>query len=166
MSIVTTHDSRTHIGTELHFFPQLSFVLFLLLYSYPALEQWKALVSLISESERVLLHGPSSSTNSSRAPQAGSKTNMNNRPGSNRGDASQMKEGNFGALFIRTFYEQLNYVPEDFFENELSKDSFLKPVVSSLFSAGTCGYDFRTSSFKGCICSPSLLTCYRCRVVL
>jgi hypothetical protein len=32
-------------------------------------------------------------------------------------------------------YEQLNLSPGDFFENELSKDNFLRPAISSLFMA-------------------------------
>jgi A1 cistron-splicing factor AAR2 len=37
---------------------QLSFMLFMLIFSFPALQQWKALVNLICKSERVLLSQP------------------------------------------------------------------------------------------------------------
>lgn len=37
---------------------QLSFMLFMLIFSYPALQQWKALVNLICRSERVLVAQP------------------------------------------------------------------------------------------------------------
>ena len=39
----------------------------------------------------------------------------------------------FTACFIKSFYAQLSFCPPDFFENELSKDNFLRPVISSLF---------------------------------
>jgi A1 cistron-splicing factor AAR2 len=37
---------------------QLSFMLFMLIFSFPALQQWKALVNLICKSERVLVSQP------------------------------------------------------------------------------------------------------------
>lgn len=77
---------------------QISFLLFMLIYSHPALQHWKSLVYLISSSERILLLHP-----------------------------------HFTCGFLRTFYEQLHYSPDDFFETELSRDNFLRPVLSSLF---------------------------------
>jgi A1 cistron-splicing factor AAR2 len=77
---------------------QISFLLFMLIYSHPALQHWKSLVYLISSSERILLQHPL-----------------------------------FTCGFLRTFYEQLHYSPDDFFETELSCDNFLRPVLSSLF---------------------------------
>ncbi len=84
---------------------QLSFLFFLLLYSYPALEHWKYLVHTISLSERYLLENPK-----------------------------------FSCAFFRLFYEQLNFSPTDFFETELSKDNFLKPVLSNLLIATDIDY--------------------------
>jgi A1 cistron-splicing factor AAR2 len=77
---------------------QVSFLLFMLIYSHPALQHWKSLIYLIASSERVLLQHPL-----------------------------------FTCGFLRTFYEQLHYSPDDFFETELSCDNFLRPVLSSLF---------------------------------
>jgi len=79
---------------------QLSFLLFLLLYSHPALEFWKAAVHLVCNSERLLC-----------------------------------SQTSFTSAFIRSFYEQLCFSPADFFESELSRDNFLRPAVSALFSA-------------------------------
>lgn len=79
---------------------QLSFILFICLYSHPSLEQWKALIQLICTSERYLKQNPV-----------------------------------FTNGFIRVLYEQLNFAPTDFFEDELSKDNFLRPCLSDLFSA-------------------------------
>jgi len=41
----------------------------------------------------------------------------------------------FTTSFTRILYEQLSFAPEDFFENELSKDNFLRPICSSLFAS-------------------------------
>ena len=79
---------------------QLSFVLFLVLYSHPALQHWMACVNLICNSERLL------------------KRNLQ-----------------FTHYFLRLLYEQLNFVPLDFFSDELSKDNFLGPAMVALFSA-------------------------------
>jgi len=79
---------------------QLSFMLFMLIFSFPALQQWKVLVNLVCKSERVLVSQP-----------------------------------NFTSCFIRLFYEQLQYSPDDFFETEISSDNFLKPALSNLFEA-------------------------------
>ena len=35
--------------------------------------------------------------------------------------------------FMRLIYEQLNFTPTDFFDNELSKNNFLRPALSNLF---------------------------------
>ena len=86
-------------------------MLFLLLFSYPALEQWKSLVGLICGCERILVQGPDSVPVTAAAAAAG----MSNK-GSNKGsDVDSMQDGAFGALFIRALYEQLNFVPADFF---------------------------------------------------
>lgn len=80
---------------------QLAFIVFILLFSYPALQFWKRIVSVICNSRRILVSSAHSS---------------------------------FSCAFLRILYEQLNFCPADFFENELSKDSFLKPAVSALFA--------------------------------
>ena len=41
----------------------------------------------------------------------------------------------FTCNFFRILYEQLNFSPSDFFETELSRDNFLKPVLTSLLSS-------------------------------
>lgn len=77
---------------------QLSFILFMLLYSFPALEHWKLMTSTICSSSDFL-----------------------------------RTHEDFSSCFIKSFYEQLKFCPADFFENELSKDNFLRPVISALF---------------------------------
>lgn len=79
---------------------QLSFVLFLLIFCYDSLEQWKRLVDTICRSEAYLLAKPE-----------------------------------FAMAFMRTLYEQLNFTPSDFFHDELSKESFLRPALSQLFES-------------------------------
>jgi hypothetical protein len=79
---------------------QLSFLLFILLYSHSALNHWKKLISIICQSEKFVL--------------------------------SQTK---FTIPFLRILYEQLNFVPSDFFTSEISKDNFLAPALSSLFTS-------------------------------
>ncbi len=79
---------------------QLSFLLFLVLYSYPALQYWKACIDLLCNSEELL-----------------------------------RREGEFAQRFLRVLYEQLNFLSEDFFEDELSKTNFLVPAMSALFGA-------------------------------
>lgn len=79
---------------------QLSFVLFLVLYSHPALQHWIACVNMICNSEQML------------------KKNLQ-----------------FTQYFLRLLYEQLNFVPLDFFSDELSKENFLGPAMTALFSA-------------------------------
>lgn len=41
----------------------------------------------------------------------------------------------FTCSFFRILYEQLNFSPTDFFETELSRDNFLKPVLTNLLSS-------------------------------
>lgn len=77
---------------------QLSFLLFILLYSYPGLNHWKQLINAISNSEIFLKDNPA-----------------------------------FTSAFLKIFYCQLNFCPNDFFESEISKDNFLRPIISSLF---------------------------------
>jgi len=79
---------------------QLSFIIFIFLFSHPALEHWKLLVNTICLSEGVLVNQPL-----------------------------------FASIFIKTLYAQLNFCPDDFFDNELSKENFLRPSLSALFSA-------------------------------
>ena len=84
---------------------QLSFLLFLILFSYPAMQHWKEALILVSNSESFL-----------------------------------SKHKRFTISFMRMVYEQLNYVGEDFFEEELSRDNFLKPCLGSLFAASVRKY--------------------------
>ena len=102
--VLTYHDGRLlSLLGEL----QLSFLLFLVLYSHPALQYWKACIDLLCNSEELLC-----------------------------------REGQFTQYFLRALYEQLNFLSEDFFEDELSKDSFLVPAMSALFGAlSRCGSD-------------------------
>jgi A1 cistron-splicing factor AAR2 len=79
---------------------QLSFVLFLLLYSHPALQHWMATVDLLCNSESLL-----------------------------------KRDLQFTQYLLRVLYEQLNFVPLDFFSDELSKENFLGPAMSALFSS-------------------------------
>jgi hypothetical protein len=79
---------------------QLSYMLFMLLYSYPALQHWKRLVNTICSAEAFLA-----------------------------------KHTAFTAAFMKVFYSQLSFSPVDFFESELSKDNFLRPVITTLFSS-------------------------------
>jgi A1 cistron-splicing factor AAR2 len=94
------HLIKTHYGSWENLLGefQLSFLLFMLLYSYPSLNQWKLLVSLICLSEKFLL-----------------------------------EHSDFACGFLRCFYEQLHYSPDDFFETEISCENFLRPAFSSLF---------------------------------
>lgn len=78
---------------------QLSFILFLTLFSFPALQQWKALIHLICNCGTYIEENIS-----------------------------------FTLLFTKILYEQLNYIPADFFEEEFSKENFLLPCLSSFFS--------------------------------
>jgi len=79
---------------------QLAFLLFLLLYSYPALVYWKSAIHLIASSEKAL------------------RENVT-----------------FTGTFIKSLHAQLNFSPADFFEMELSRENFLRPTLSALFSS-------------------------------
>jgi A1 cistron-splicing factor AAR2 len=92
---VTFGGSWTDLLGEL----QLSFVLFMLLYSHPALEHWKRLIYALCSSERYLQATP-----------------------------------DFTTAFLRVLFSQLNFVPTDFFENELSTQNFLRPCMTALFA--------------------------------
>lgn len=50
-----------------------------------------------------------------------------------RSEKTLITKPEFTVAFIRILYEQLNFSPADFFANELSKDNFLRPAISSLF---------------------------------
>jgi A1 cistron-splicing factor AAR2 len=94
------HEYFDDIADDLLGEVQLAFILFINLYSYPALETWKSYVNIICSSERFLLANPL-----------------------------------FTIGFIRVLYEQLNFAPNDFFEDEISKANFLGPSLTALFSA-------------------------------
>lgn len=79
---------------------QLAFLLFLLLFSHPALVYWKSVVHLISCSENAM-----------------------------------KCESNFTRVFLKCLHSQLNFSPTDFFDIELSRDNFLRPTLSALFSS-------------------------------
>lgn len=90
---------------------QLAFILFLNLYSFPALNQWKKFVDLLCRAENAVAQRPE-----------------------------------LFVAFIRILHTQLNAVPHDFFENELSKHNFLAPALSSLFQVTPPPlYDFQPS---------------------
>lgn len=40
----------------------------------------------------------------------------------------------FSASFIKVLFNQLKFIPDDFFENEISANSFILPALTSLFS--------------------------------
>lgn len=40
----------------------------------------------------------------------------------------------FAAAFLKVLFHQLKFIPEDFFENEISANSFILPSLTSLFS--------------------------------
>jgi A1 cistron-splicing factor AAR2 len=50
-----------------------------------------------------------------------------------RSEVALIDKPEFAIAFMRILYEQLNFSPQDFFANELSKDNFLRPAISSLF---------------------------------
>lgn len=79
---------------------QLSFLLFMLIYSYTALQAWKKLIFTICSSEKYLKSYPL-----------------------------------FTIKFLKIFYEQLKFTPDDFFVTEISQDNFLCPSLSNLFSS-------------------------------
>jgi A1 cistron-splicing factor AAR2 len=45
-----------------------------------------------------------------------------------------LSNASFTTSFIKLFYSQLNHCPDDFFDNELSKDNFLRPSIKSLLT--------------------------------
>jgi hypothetical protein len=100
---------------------QLAFLLFMNLYSFPALNQWKALVNMLCTAQ----------TAPTRYPQ-------------------------LYTAFIRAFQEQLNVVPSDFFENEISTGNFLSPALSSLFQV-SCkrAYAFLLSTGRRFLTTPA-----------
>lgn len=79
---------------------QLAFLLFMLLYSYPALQHWKLLINTICSSESFLTN-----------------------------------QTDFTSAFMKVLFSQLKFSPDDFFETELSRSNFLRPVLTSLFSS-------------------------------
>jgi A1 cistron-splicing factor AAR2 len=50
-----------------------------------------------------------------------------------RSEKALLEKPEFTIAFMRIIYEQLNFSPADFFQNELSKDNFLKPALACLF---------------------------------
>jgi hypothetical protein len=50
-----------------------------------------------------------------------------------RSEKILLQKPEFAIAFMRIIYEQLNFSPADFFQNELSKDNFLKPALTCLF---------------------------------
>lgn len=50
-----------------------------------------------------------------------------------RSEKMLIEKPEFTIAFMRIIYEQLNFSPADFFQNELSKDNFLKPALTCLF---------------------------------
>lgn len=92
-----THDNNwANLLGEL----QLSFLLFIMLFSHSGLHQWKLLLGTICESRTLLNENVS-----------------------------------FTASFIRVLHSQLNFCPNDFFENELSQGNFMQSVIMMLFEA-------------------------------
>ncbi len=85
---------------------QLSFVLFIFLYSFSALQQWQHLVYLICNSECVLLGKP---VGSGLPLQEGIPA-----------ECSKQTNIVLATLFMRVLYEQLTYLPDDFFVSELT----------------------------------------------
>jgi A1 cistron-splicing factor AAR2 len=49
-----------------------------------------------------------------------------------RSEAFLAAKPDFAMAFVRVLYEQLNFAPTDFFDNELSKDNFLRPALAAL----------------------------------
>jgi hypothetical protein len=79
---------------------QLSFLLFLCLYSFESLQFWKESFELLSTCE------------------------------------SYFKQNHhFCKYFLFIIYYHLTFIPMDFFEHEISKDSFLLPTLTSLFTS-------------------------------
>jgi A1 cistron-splicing factor AAR2 len=78
---------------------QISFIMFMLLYSYHSLNHWKRLIAYIAKAEKYL-----------------------------------QQHQDFAAAFVKVLFHQLKFIPDDFFENEISANSFILPSLTSLFS--------------------------------
>jgi hypothetical protein len=52
-----------------------------------------------------------------------------------RSESYLLAKPDFAMAFMRALYEQMNFTPSDFFHDELSKDSFLRPALSHLFES-------------------------------
>lgn len=76
---------------------QLSFLLFLSLYSMPGLKHWKETVVVLCGCQEALRGRPE-----------------------------------FFSAFVRVLFTQIKMIQEDFFEDEICKDSFLRPAFVSL----------------------------------
>lgn len=89
---------------------EVCFVLFIMLYSYRALAQWRSIITILCHSEQFLIKNPT-----------------------------------FAASFLKLMFLQLKFIPEDFFSQEVSKEHFLLPCFTALFSAlqleERCGSD-------------------------
>jgi A1 cistron-splicing factor AAR2 len=79
---------------------QLSFLLFMMIYSFSSLEHWKTLLNLLCQSNHFLL-----------------------------------QYQDFTIHFIKLLFDQLKFIPEDFFTLEISQQIFLIPALTNLFSA-------------------------------
>eukprot|EP01038_Epipyxis_sp_PR26KG_P016941 gene16941-23258_t len=79
---------------------QLSFLTFILLYSFQGLNHWKILISHICSCKSYFTQNLS-----------------------------------FTSTFIKILYAQLNFCPTDFFDDELSKNNFLRPILSTLIDS-------------------------------
>ena len=84
---------------------QLSFLLFILIYSYTSLNHWKNVINILCKCEYILKYNTT-----------------------------------FSISFIRILYEQLNYIPTDLFEAEISRDNFLLPALTNLFNNTSSTY--------------------------
>ncbi len=79
---------------------QLSFILFLTLFSFPALEYWKSSFALVASSSSYL--------------------------------QSDLK---FAKAFLLTVYHQTNFISVDLIQNEISEESFVRPVFNDLLTS-------------------------------
>ena len=84
---------------------QLSFLLFILIYSYTSLNHWKNMINILCKCEYILKYNTT-----------------------------------FSISFIRILYEQLNYIPTDLFEAEISRENFLLPALTNLFNNTSSTY--------------------------
>jgi A1 cistron-splicing factor AAR2 len=90
------HDSKELLLGEL----QLAFVMFMMLYSFHGLQQWKVMLTFISQCENFL-----------------------------------KENEDFTCYFIQSLFHELKFIPDDFFDAEISKENFLLPAFSNLISA-------------------------------